>query len=351
MANLRSIGNVFQPDLPAARENAARWRPHDLGRMNVVCPHCGARFWDAELPKRRGDRFDTCCKNGAIDMHDVPDRAPVPEPPADSPLRMLLSENGDDEVGAIARDFRRHIHKINANMAFTSVFDTPDRNLDRSELNYIYQVQGTFYHRQGPLEPGPRPRFAQLLFLNTAEALAHRNDQLGNIGRAREILPALEEYFRTHNPYYHLLLRAKEVLDQNQSLRQLNLTPRLRLVRHPSQDRRYDLPISQANDEIAGFVPDIPVEYGEPGYRDLLIYLRQAPNVHQHRALDGIEHAVQDSNGRWLTRVHFEHPLYLPLQYVLFYMTGGRGYNRDSRLRQPNRSGKITFRYDAPAIH
>lgn len=74
----------------------------------------------------------------------------------------------------------------------------------------------------------------QLLFLNTAEALAHRNDQLHDIGRARDTLPALEEYLRRHNPYYHLLLRAKEVLDQNQQLQQLNLTPRLRLVRHPS---------------------------------------------------------------------------------------------------------------------
>lgn len=112
-------------------------------------------------------------------------------------------------------------------------------------------------------------------------------------------------------------------------------------------DRRYDLPIAQANTEIAGFLPDVPAERAEPGYRDLLLHLREAPPRHSENqffediadadeaaaAVADLDEPTQDSSGRWYTFVHFEHPLYMPLHYVLFYMIGGRGHSRNSALR------------------
>jgi Helitron helicase-like domain at N-terminus len=52
---------------------------------------------------------------------------------------------------------------------------------------------------------------------------------------------------------------------------------------------------------------------------------------------------VPDSDSdreRRLTYIHFDHPLYLPLSYVLFYAEGGRGYSRGARLQGLTAKGK-----------
>jgi len=74
--------------------------------------------------------------------------------------------------------------------------------------------------------------------------------------------------------------------------------------------RWYNLPT--VNHELAAFIPDILSEYrGGQGYRDILLYLR---------------HASFTTQSQFLTRIHPDHTLYLPLHYVLFYPTGGHGY-------------------------
>ena len=143
-------------------------------------------------------------------------------------------------------------------------------------------------------------------------------------------LNTLDFLLRSQNPFHKLYRRTREILEQQRNLTSLRLTPQLRLISNDGSDpRRYNLPT--VNHELAAFIPDIPSEYGGQGYRDILLYLR---------------HASFATQSRFLTRIHPDHALYLPLHYVLFYPTGGRGYYHGLQLdtTERRRSTKTTAR-------
>ncbi|EFE43857.1 hypothetical protein TRV_01369, partial [Trichophyton verrucosum HKI 0517] len=352
--------------LLASVDNRGLWVTHDTGDRSIICPHCRAIFWDEKLPKQKRDRFFLCCKNGGLDMHEFAGHSPIPEPPVDSPIGSLFCDNNpQNEAGRLGRLFRRHIRHVNNSLAFTAITARKSDCLRAHEHTYIYQIQGTTYHKQGPLEarPGQEPAFAQLYFLSPQKAMSRRLANIGHVRYLPEVVSIANDYIRAHNPYYRLFRCVREVLQENIELGHVRLTPSLRLMKDPDSGQQYDLPVSQANTEIAGFIPDIPHEYGDTGYRDVLLYLKEAPDLTRGEADPFISHIrnsltddtdaaapAQDTQGRWFSYIHFEHPLYLPLHYVLFYATGGRGHNRSSILRSlttagaPRRNKQVTIR-------
>jgi hypothetical protein len=179
------------------------------------------------------------------------------------------------------------------------------------------------YHYQGPLEPERNPSYCQLFFLDPTEATRIRSERNSEAGLDITILRALDEFVRAENHYSELYYRAHDILNRNPDLSSLRLTPQLRLIPNynNADPRRYNLPTITS--ELAALIPDIPGEYGSPSFRDILLYPRTRPG-----SSSDFEHS--------LTRIYPNHPLYLPLHYVLFFPRGGQGYHRGLRLIQTN---------------
>jgi hypothetical protein len=340
----------------ASWRNASQWRPHELGRMDVECTHCGALHWKAEVTPLNNPgltpRFTMCCKNGSISF-DPGDH--IPNPPAY--LRDLFSSLSPEAV-----TFRKNIRQINSALAYTSVGCRSDRRLTDQERHYIFQVQGSIYHMQGPLATvaNQTPMFSQLYFLDPQAALQARQGMLShNMTRTQRnhvdsILQTLDSLMRQTNPFRHIFIRAKEVLERNADLDGLRMTPQLNLVPNRQAGRQYDLPSQDT--ELSAFIPTLPNEYSGTSYRDICLYLRNPPSstapdsedsfLQNFRDVDQWQdfttpQAVQGPDrDRYLTFIRFDHPLYLPLSYVLFYAEGGRGYSQGMRLDGPTTRGK-----------
>jgi hypothetical protein len=317
--------------------------------MDVECPHCGALHWNTEvtaLSKPNGRKlFTNCCKNGSISFNN-PD-AHIPDPPP--LLRRLFADNSDE-----AKTFRGNLRLLNSALSYTSVGCRSDPRLRPEEHQYLFQLQGSIYHMQGPLTTGTdrQPLFSQLYFLDPQQANEARltnQPQLRMRGLAG-LLQRLDGLLRERNPYRHIFLLAKDALEANDGLASLRLTPQLHFVGNTQAGRQYDLP-SQDN-ELSAFVPTLPEEYSGTSYRDVCLYLRNAPSGPEAGVLDELRELdpVGDFSDpqpvpagplreRYLTYIHFDHPLYLPLSYVLFYAEGGRGYGQGMQLQGPTARG------------
>ncbi|KAJ7124993.1 hypothetical protein C8R44DRAFT_597022, partial [Mycena epipterygia] len=137
-----------------------------LGRMNVVCPYCGALHWKAErLSKSRANEnlFGTCCLEGRVVLPDVR------KPPRD--LLELF-----DGTSNHSRDFIKNIRAYNSAFALASLGVTIDRSINDGRGPFVFKIQGALYHKVGSLlpEPGNDPIYAQLYFYSSAEANAAR---------------------------------------------------------------------------------------------------------------------------------------------------------------------------------
>ena len=295
--------------------------------MDTVCKNCNALHWKTESVgynlEGRKSLFESCCKKGTVKLE------PFPDPPEE--LRYLLCSNESP-----ARRFRSRIRHYNAALSYTSCSYIPDPRLHDWERTHMFQLQGAIYHLQGPLGTavGIRPSYAQLFFLDPVEAtqirLDHNNERSQSSSLDPSTLSTLDFLLRSQNPFYKLYYRTRDILERQPSLTSLRLTPQLRLISNDGSDpHRYNLPT--VNHELAALIPDIPSEYGRPGNRDILLYLR---------------HASFATQSPFLTRVHPEHGLYLPLHYVLFYPTGGHGYHQALQLHttERRRSTRITAR-------
>ena len=317
--------------------------------MDVECPHCGALHWNAEVtpPGRPNAKklFAICCKNGAISFTD-PD-AHIPDPPP--LLRRLFADNSSD-----AKKFRDNLRLLNSALSYTSVGCRSDPRLRPEEHQYIFQLQGSIYHMQSPLttDANRTPLFSQLYFLDPQQANEAR---LTNMPQLRlrglsGLLERLDRLLRDQNPYRHIFLRAKDALETHAGLDCLRLTPQLRLVPNQQAGRQYDLPSQDT--ELSAFIPTIPEEYSGTSFRDVCLYLRNPPSstsdagvLDELRELDPWGEFTDPQpvpaldRDRYLTYIHFDHPLYLPLSYVIFYAGGGRGYGQGMQLHGPTARG------------
>jgi hypothetical protein len=195
------------------------------------------------------------------------------------------------------------------------------------------------------------PAFGQLYFLDpAAQATDIRIASQPPLGPHHELLADLDRLFREVNPFHHIFYQAREVLDRHRELAQIRLNPQLRLILDsPEDERRYNLP--SINEGLAVFVPDIPVEHGAHSYRDIHLYLRHVPRL---PAPDPLTSSLIDAlpaveQQYFLTYIQPDHALYLPLQYPLFYPTGGRGFHRGLQLTGLTMDGRSRSRMSLSA--
>jgi hypothetical protein len=83
------------------------------------------------------------------------------------------------------------------------------------------------------------------------------------------------------NLFWHLFQRARDFLDEHPQLSSLHLIPQLRLINHGDDPCRFNLPTVNYN--LAAIMPDIPSEFEQRSYREVILYHRHAPDV-----VDGI---------------------------------------------------------------
>ena len=112
-----------------------------IGRMDVLCQHCGARKYKRETP-------GSCCSNGKV--------APPPFPRPPEKLMELWKGNG-----VKANLFRKFAREMNNAVSLSSVQVT-EKRFDRFTPSVIFH--GKVHHRVGALLPedGDTARFAQL---------------------------------------------------------------------------------------------------------------------------------------------------------------------------------------------
>ncbi|KAI0739006.1 hypothetical protein C8Q80DRAFT_1056941, partial [Daedaleopsis nitida] len=268
-------------------------RQHDLGRMNISCPSCGALHWLAErLTKssREHPRFGTCCNSGKVSL------PPLPNPP---PLLQNLLTGNDTQC----KEFRTNIRRYNAAFTFTSLGVRIDDELNQTgHAPYVFRIHGELCHRSGTLltSPGKSPRYSQLYIYDPAVARDLRSGL--NPELRRDTLMQLEDMLRTTHHYATIYRHACEVLSHYSDQDDVSV----RLIVKAAQDpRRYNLPTS---DDVAVILPggegELNANTGDS--RDIILRRRYAGP---------------------LQRISESHPAYAPLHYVLLFPHGTNGWH------------------------
>src|SRR6266498_1215478 len=178
---------------------------HDLGRIDQICIHCGAKFWMAEKDhssNRTSPTFSICCAHGKVLL------PPLTEPP--SYLLNLYTSSTSDAIS-----FRKNIRRYNNVLACTSFGANIDTFQGQGVSNF--RIHGQVYHRIGPLLPeeGYPPAFAQLYIYNSV----HENENRHNIMQEldEDILQNLLNMLDECNPYIQNFRHVRDLIQANGS--------------------------------------------------------------------------------------------------------------------------------------
>lgn len=287
-----------RPDLPLTRrpyvEPASR---HDLGRMDVACPHCNALHWKSERlasSSNRNPAFGMCCDQGQV-------RIPALRDPPEA-LRNLFEARTPEAV-----EFRTNIRQYNAALAFTSLGVNVDCQVNNGRGPYVFHVHGELSHQIGDLMPteGRQPVYAQLYIYDPRAALDERMQRNHDLNR--RTMDKLQTILLQHHCYSALFRHAYEVLAQQPADSPISI----RLLADPTRDqRRYNLPTVS---EIAAIVPGDGTQVTDS--RDIVLHRRTGP----------------------LQRIHDGHRSYACLHYVLFFPHGEDGWHWDLTMHQPDK--------------
>ena len=301
-------GNAISQGL-ASTEQMVKWKPLELGCMNVPCPSCHALHWIEERSKhspstKRAPLFEGCCKKGDVILPHLQSLPQI--------LEELVTADTEE-----AKRFRKNIREYNSALSFTSLKYSPDNRsaLLGAGVN-CFQIHGELYHLQGPLEPeaGQVARFSQLFLYDPEYAAKVRHDSHPEL--ENNILERLTVMMHEINPFVSIYKMARERLaeqvDQGQDSR-IILNPRLELVLEVGADRRrFNLPTGQ---EVAMIIPK---EWAEPSFRDVVLATRSQSGTMGFSTIDA------------------SHASYMPLHYVLLFPHGELGWNWSLELQNPD---------------
>ncbi len=274
---------------------------HELGSMDQLCLHCGAKFWMDEKNQRStqvSPTFSVCCANGKVRL------MPLLKPP---PYLMNLYTSSESE----ADSFRRNARSYNSLLACTSFgANVNDEFQGRGVSNF--SIHGQIYHLIGPLLPeeGQIPRFAQLYIYDTEHEIRNRLSLMQNLDAT--ILQNLQNILNMVNPYIHVFRQARDIFQTSE-------TSNVSMVIHSdrTQDlRRYGAPTS--SDVAALMIGD--GHDINPSNRDILLGTHEGG----------------------LQRISELHPSYDALHYVLLFPKGDDGWHADIPLTEPGARKRVT---------
>ncbi|XP_071574288.1 uncharacterized protein [Temnothorax nylanderi] len=280
---------------------------HTLGQMNVECQFCKSLNFTCEKPK--DGKFTYCCQKGKLQLKHIN----FPEF-----LKKLFMENN-----APSKNFMDNIRSYNSALAMASMGAPGNRNpLDVVNLApYCLKIHGQYHHLTSKaMRPcdGQPPRYAQLYFLDTEEAVHHRMNNKANQGCDPALMRDLSCFMIQCNEFAKTFKMMRQV-EQDLNPRGTQ-APNLMLCfrNDPQHDqRRYNAP--RAN-EIAVVFQNVDSE--PPFERDIRIYNKNSNDVQQISILD--------------KRCD-------PMCYPLLYPYGNNGWHSELKSHNPKYPGfKVT---------
>jgi hypothetical protein len=256
---------------------------HELGQMDQVCIHCGAKFWMEERNSSSSHAspiLSICCAHGKVLLPRLI------EPPS-----YLLNLYTSSEPDAIS--FCKNIRSYNNILLCTSFGANIEKFQGQGVSNF--HIHGQVYHRIGPLLPekGHTPAFAQLYIYDSM----HENKNYHKIMQKLDenILQNLLNMLDECNPYIQNFCHVRDLI-------QTNISNEIFMIIHDDQIRdshRY-------NTLTASEVTAIMVGDGHELHtanRDILLRMRDGD----------------------MQRISEIHPSYNPLHYVLLFSRGDDG--------------------------
>ncbi|GBB84444.1 hypothetical protein RclHR1_01100036 [Rhizophagus clarus] len=178
---------------------------HDLGQIDQICVHCGAKFWMEERDhssNRASPTFSICCAHGKVLL------PPLAEPPL-----YLLNLYTSSESDAIS--FRKNIRHYNSVLACTSFGANIDTFQGQGISNFC--IHGQVYHQIGSLLPeeGHQPAFAQLYIYDSMHEIENRHNVIQELDK--EILQNLLNMLDECNPYIKNFRHVRDLIQTNVS--------------------------------------------------------------------------------------------------------------------------------------
>ncbi|KAI0685638.1 hypothetical protein BC835DRAFT_1289763, partial [Cytidiella melzeri] len=262
-----------------------------LGRMDVLCLHCGAKHWmdkRIQASSKTHPEFGRCCHHNQVQLPSIE------EPP--HCLRALFTGTDPQSM-----DFREHICQYNAALVFTS-FNVNMQNINTGGRGpWIWKMGYQLYHQTGSLLSleGRRPTYAQLIFYDSREALDERMGR--NCNLRRDTMELLQNILFESHRYTRVYQHALQVLEDH-DVEDISVW----LIADPIYDQRwYNLPTT---DEVAVIVCGDKNQVVDS--RNIIL-----------RCCSGLMQRINDT-----------HPTYAPLHYVLLFPWGSREWTYTRRL-------------------
>lgn len=167
---------------------------HNIGQLDAICTHCGARHFSCERTLRN-HHFTTCCNNGQM---AVTGERVLGQPP-ELLIRLLVDDS------QVAKHFRKEIRRYNNTLAFAA-FSTdlnPGRLPGRGPR--VFTVHGQVYRRISNdvvRNELMQPRYCELYFIESGAANQIRMAQQPRQRPLMEdLLADLDNLLRQNNPF------------------------------------------------------------------------------------------------------------------------------------------------------
>ena len=130
---------------PTSEQDNIGAKRHELGRMDQICIHCGAKFWMDEKDQCSSQSFPTfavCCAGNKV-------RLPCLLRPPSYLMNLYTSLESE------ANNFRKNIRSYNSLLACTSFGTDVNKEFQRSGVSN-FTIHGQVYHFIGSLLPNER---------------------------------------------------------------------------------------------------------------------------------------------------------------------------------------------------
>ncbi|RPB00345.1 hypothetical protein L873DRAFT_1681023, partial [Choiromyces venosus 120613-1] len=233
------------------------------GAINIVCIHCYAKHWQAEMSGHRqplGHCFESCCKYSNVVLEKLEQLL--------EPLHSLMSGTTPQ-----SRNFLKKVRRWNSLFASTSIsYNMDNGTTAQGGSLQLFQVHGAVYHLQRLIKvpTGRDATFSQIYLydpLYTAQDRVTRAQKLDTV-----TILALMQMFQECSPLIQMYKTAKERIEEAEERDteyRIMLNPQIKLVIKTVADKRREkLPTSN---QLALILSD---QYGQAGYQGIVLAKR-----------------------------------------------------------------------------
>ena len=267
---------------------------HDCGAMNIICEECGARHFKGERPPDK--KFTQCCRKGKVIL------PPPKECPA--PLAQLMQNNHPK-----AKSFMKKIRTYNSAHAFASMEASISSPPGRGP--YCFRIHGQVYHNTTPMDVDKiNPKYADLYFMDAAQALEFRAHSEVNAGCCRDLMEEIDAMLREKNPYAAVYKMMRQVLEEEYRQTEAENLPHQTVGMIISSDRKN---LDQRR-------------YNSPTTNEIAVLFKSSNTKHPARR-DIRGHLFIPVGGRRFIQIDTQKPMCDPMTYPLLFPNGEDGWH------------------------